>query len=144
MSSSTIIASAIIATIATGYTLHNLKKSNNNNNTYKLSYSVDSYKEYVITNPARIYQYSVPTASFDSLERVYKMDLLNNYKKKEHIDTVLKKYLKKNIIYQKRVVFNTEGYVGDFTIVTNVNPETLVFDINNNSLEEAKMNSKIN
>lgn len=113
-----------------------LNKSKNINP--KLSYSVCEHDIYDIKNPARIYKYSVPVASFVEIEQKYKRDLLGNYKKKEHIDATLQQYLKTNIIYQKRVIINTEGWVGEFCVDTNVNPKTLVFDIDNNSLEESK------
>ena len=37
------------------------------------------------------------------------------------------------------MVLNTEGWVGDFTITKNDNPKTLVLELNNNSLYEAKI-----
>lgn len=105
---------------------------------YSVEYSVNSYDDYTIVNPARIYKYNVPKGSYEDFETSYKKDLFGNYKKKEHIDFALQKYLKIHVIYQKRVIINTEGFVADFIIDTNVNPSTLVFDIENNSLEEAK------
>jgi hypothetical protein len=105
----------------------------------EVKYSTTEYENYDIHNPARIYKYKVPTGSFIELESKYKMDLMGNYKKKQNIDSALKDYLKTNNIYQNRAVINTEGWVGDFIIETNVNPNTLVIDIDNNSLEEANL-----
>ena len=105
----------------------------------KLEYLATEHENYNIHNPVRIYKYNVPTGTFEELESKYKMDLLGNYKKKEHVDFALKDHLITNTIYQNRLVINTEGWVADFNIETNVNPNTLVIDIDNNSLQEAKL-----
>jgi hypothetical protein len=112
----------------------------------ELSYSVTDHKTYDINNICRIYTYKITTSTFDDLEQHYKMDFFGNYKKKQHVDLALQQYLKTNIIYQKRVIIITEGWIGYFNVETNVNPNTLVFEIDNNSLEEAKidgLNQKI-
>ena len=89
------------------------------------------------------YKYGISTSSFSDFELEYKRDLFGNYKKKEYIDHVLKNYLDKNNIYEKRVIFDTEGYVAEFTIETNVKPDTLIFEIYNNSLEGSKLDGKM-
>jgi len=114
-----------------------LNQKKNQNSCPQLQYTTSEHKQYIITNPARVYDYTVPTSSFDELENAYKRDLFGNYKKKEHVDKMLKEYLEKNSIVQKRVVINTEGWVADINVQTNVNPATLVFELENNSLFEA-------
>jgi hypothetical protein len=111
------------------------KKSNNRNP--ELSYSVTEHNTYDINNIGQIYTYRVTTSTFDELEQHYKRDFLGNYKKKEHVDLALQQYLKTNVIYQKRIIIITEGWVGYFNVETSVNTNTLVFEIDNNSLEEA-------
>lgn len=139
-----LIATIIGITIVTGYSLNkylnNSKKSGLSyslisHKEYKIlkpSYSVVLHKEYQITNPVRIYKYTVPTATLECMEPLYKMDLFGNYIKKLNIDETLKDYLHKNIIYQKRVILEIDGFIGDFAIETNINPDTIVFTINDN------------
>lgn len=138
-------STAIASTIAFGalgtYAIYKYTKKT------KCTYPTFEYKvfeseEYTITNPARVYKYNVTTGSFADLESAYKRDLLGNYKKKEHVDKLVKEYLEKNSITQKRVVVDTEGYVADINIDTNINPKTLVFDLENNSLYEAGLDGK--
>jgi len=107
---------------------------------FPLRYNVSEHDKYQITSKGRVYKYTIASSStFSDMEHAYKMDLLGNYKKKEHVDKALTEYLKTNTIYQKRLVINTDSWIADFQIETNVNPNTLVIDISNNSLQEAKL-----
>lgn len=142
----TMIASAVLIGAVSAYGIYKyVNRVRHEDPDPTVEYSSSEHEKYDIHNPARIYKYDVTTGSFRELESNYKMDLLGNYKKKQHVDFALKDYLKTNSIYQNRVVVNTEGWVGDFNIVTNVNPTTLVIDIDNNSLQEAQLDGlKIN
>ena len=139
---SSIIGIVIISSVGI-YSLYKQQKNKNLNTTNsKLEYKVFESELYTTTNPARVYKYNVSTASFDNLESSYKRDLYGNYKKKEHVDKILQEYLKKNPIVQKRIVIDTKGWVADFNVKDYSNSNTIIFNIENDSLQEASLDGK--
>jgi hypothetical protein len=97
----------------------------------EFEYRVFECRDYTINSLTHVYKHNVPTGSFFDLETVYKKDFLGNCKIKERVDKMLINYLKKNFIFQKRVVIETGAYITDINIESNVNPNTLVFAIGN-------------
>lgn len=137
----TSIVSTIAITSVGTYALYKYLSKNYTPNP-PLDYRVFECEQYPIISPARVYKYDVPTGNFTDLELAYRSDLFGNYKKKEHIDKLFKKYLEKNTISQKHIIVNTEGYIADINIENNPNEKTLVFELDNNSLFEAKLDAK--
>ena len=137
----TIIATTVTIGVLGSYAIYKYV-SRKKQYDFSLVYTVTEHEKYEVTSFARVYKYNIPSSnSFFDMESSYKLDLMGNYKKKEHVDKVLTEYLQMNTIYQKRLVINTDSWIGDFNVETNVNPNTLVIDIKNNSLVEAKLDA---
>lgn len=100
-----------------------------------IKYSVSEHSEYNIESSARVYKYNATYNHFLDLEEEYRESLFGNNIKKKYVDEALKKYLENNTIHQKRLVIKMIDWIADINISTNVNPNTLVIEIFNNSMK---------
>ena len=104
-----------------------------------IKYNTFIHDLYQMPYNKRVYKYEiyVKMPSHYDFENLYKYDLMGNYKKKEHVDKMLKDYCENNIINFQRVIINTEGWFATFTIENNIDPRTLELQNYNDSIIES-------
>lgn len=118
---------SLVTGLFVSYALYKYNKITQDINKNTNKYTVFKCENYATSNPARVYKSNI-VHNNDILPEC-KKSLLGYDVKFEQVNQMINKYLQEKPITSKRVIFDTEGWIGDIQIETNTNPNTLVFYI---------------
>ena len=141
----TIVGAGIIAFAYKKNPLNQLKNNkkivDNMIKNYNIEYEIKKMENYKYDRVGRVYNYKVKNPILEEFSGQYWESLMGNYKHKENIDNVLKKYLENNKIDTKYLFIKTPIWASQIEIENNTKEGFTFVDIKTETTEQVKLDA---
>ena len=108
---------------------------------YNIEYNIIKMPKYEYDRKGRVYNYKVKNPTFEEFSGQYWESLMGNYKHKENIDNILKKYLENNKIDTKYLFIKTPMWASQIEIENNTTEGYTFVDIKTDTTEQVKLDA---
>lgn len=108
---------------------------------YNIEYKITKMPKYEYDRKGRVYKYKVKNPTLEEFSEQYWESLMGNYKHKENIDNVLKKYLENNKIDTKYLFIKTPMWASQIEIENNTQEGYTFVDIKTDCIEQTRLDA---